>query len=271
MIVTSRDGGVIAYTSVGSGPSVIVVPGALATTGTYREFARHLANRFTVHVIERRGRGASCPQGDDYQIAKERDDVLALQRATGASYLVGHSYGGLIALEAARGNAQLAKLAVYEPGVSIGGSIPVGWIPAVEQWLAMGRPLDALAEFSLAAGPEHARRMPRWLMRWLLPYVVGKEPLAEMIGLLPTTIPEHRELARLDSSAANYRDIGANVLLMSGGRSRLSWVNRTFEALRDVLPRSERLEFPSLDHFGLPQGAPREVARAVGDYFQHVT
>ena len=267
-MLASRDGSPVGYTSVGYGPSVIVIPGALSTASTYDEFARQLAgNGFAVHVIERRGRGASGPQGDSYGMATERDDVLALQEITSACYLVGHSYGGLIALEAARGNGALAKVAVYEPGVSIGGSIPVDWIPAFERRLAAGNALDALALFSLAAGPAHARRTPRWLMRLLLPYVVGKEALVKLLDLLPTTVPEHRELARLNDSVSHYREISAAVLLMSGGRSRLAWVEAAFNALTETLPRSERLEFAKLDHFGIDKGAPREVARAVADYF----
>jgi pimeloyl-ACP methyl ester carboxylesterase len=265
--VTARDGVSIAYLSIGHGPAVIVVPGALATAATYADFARHLAARFTVHVIERRGRGASGPQGEDYGISTERDDVLALQEATGAAYLVGHSYGGLIALEAARRNASFEKLALYEPGVSVRGSIPVGWIPDFEQRLAAGKPLDALAGFSVAAGPARARMMPLWLMRLLLPRVMGRAALTDLLSLLPTTIREHRELARLDGSVANYREISANVLLMSGGRSGLDWVEPAFAALSQVVPSSDRLEFPTLDHFGIDKGAPATVASAVGDYF----
>lgn len=265
---TSRDGASIAYCSVGSGPSVIVIPGALSTAATFGEFAHHLAERFTVHVMERRGRGASSPQGDHYGIAAERDDVLALQAATDASYLVGHSYGGLVALEAARGNGALAKVAVYEPGVSVGGSIPVDWLPAFERLLGDDRPLDAFVNFSLAAGPAHARRTPRWLMRLLLPRVLGRDALAERLRLLHTTIREHREVARLDGSVDSYREISASVLLMSGGRSRLAWVVTAFEALSAVLPRSERVVFPALDHFGIDAGAPSVVAKAVGDFFR---
>ena len=61
-------------------------------------FARALSEHFAVHNIERRGRGESGPQGEDYSIVKECEDVLALQAKTGASLLVGHSYGGLVAL-----------------------------------------------------------------------------------------------------------------------------------------------------------------------------
>jgi hypothetical protein len=35
----------------------------------------------------------SSPQGADYSINKEREDVLALQQQTGATLLVGHSFG----------------------------------------------------------------------------------------------------------------------------------------------------------------------------------
>ena len=119
----SRDGTKISYLGMGSGPSVLVIPGALFMAADYAAFANALAEHFTVHIIERRGRGESGPQGDDYSIAKEREAVLALLQKIGASLLVGHSFGGLVALEVARNNPSLTKVAVYEPGVSIDGSI----------------------------------------------------------------------------------------------------------------------------------------------------
>src|SRR5204862_8054293 len=117
--VLAQDGASISYLSIGSGPSVLVIPGALSMAADYAAFASALAEHFTVHIIERRGRGKSSPQGDDYSILKEREDVLALQQETGASLLVGHSFGGLVTLEVARNNPLFTKVAVYEPGVSI--------------------------------------------------------------------------------------------------------------------------------------------------------
>ena len=101
-VVVSQDGATISYLSMGSGPAVVVIPGALSTAADYVDFGNALAEHFTVHIIERRGRGLSSPQGDDYSISKECEDLLALQRQTGASLLVGHSFGGLVALETAR-------------------------------------------------------------------------------------------------------------------------------------------------------------------------
>jgi pimeloyl-ACP methyl ester carboxylesterase len=110
-VVVSQDGATIRYLTLGSGPSVMVIPGALAVAADYTAFGRALAERFTVQIIERRGRGQSSPQGAEYSIRIECEDVLAVQRLTGASALVGHSYGGLVALEVARDNPSLSRIA----------------------------------------------------------------------------------------------------------------------------------------------------------------
>ena len=52
-----------------------------------------------------------------------------------------------MALEAARNNPSLTKIAVYEPGVSIDGSIPMGWMPGYRKKLAEQKHLDAFVEF----------------------------------------------------------------------------------------------------------------------------
>jgi len=265
--VLSQDGAKISYLSMGSGPSVLVLPGALSMAADYAAFASALAEHFTVHIIERRGRGLSSPQGDDYSILKEREDVLALQQETGASLLVGHSFGGLVALEVARNNPLLTKIAVYEPGVSIDGSIPMHWMPGYEKKLAEKNYLDAFVEFSLAVGPERARNTSPWLMKLLLPLFLNSHERKLMLGLLPENLREHQEVARLDSSYENYREIPADVLLMYGGKSNVTWVDMSMERLAAVLPRSETKEFPKLDHFGIDKRAPREVAKAVSVYF----
>ena len=267
-IALSRDGTKIGYLSVGGGPSVLVIPGVLSMAADYAAFARALAEHFTVHTIERRGRGESGPQGDDYSIAKECEDVLALQAETGASMLVGHSYGGLVALEVARDNEAFRKIAVYEPGVSIDGSMPIDWMPGYEKKLAENKKVDALVEFTLADAPPRIRKIPPWLMKLLVLLLVSISPqYRQMLGLLHQNLREWREIARLDRSYENYREIAAGVLLMYGGKSDSTAVNLAMERLAAILPRSETKEFPKLDHFGIERTAPREVAKAVSDYF----
>src|ERR1035441_686610 len=139
----SVNGATIGYRTVGSGPAVVVIPGVLSVAADYDTFAEVAAENFTVHTLERRGRGCSSPQESGYCMAIEREDVIALQKETHATFLFGHSYGGLIALEAARNNALVKKVAVYEPGVSVNSSIPVAWISDYDRLLAQGKRLDA--------------------------------------------------------------------------------------------------------------------------------
>lgn len=265
--VVSQDGATIGYLSMGNGPAIIVIPGALSTAAEYVAFGNALAEHFTVHIIERRGRGMSSPQGDDYSIDKECEDALALQRKTGASLLVGHSFGGLVALEMARRAPSITQIAVYEPGVSINGSIAMGWMPRYRQKLAEGKPLDAFVEFTIGAGPEFARRVPRWYMKLLMPLIMNAHERQMRLGLLRENLREHQEVARLDSTYENYRAISAEVLLMYGGKSDSRWVTLAMERLAAVLPRSETRVFRKLNHFGIDQKAPQEVAQAVSAFF----
>ena len=266
--VISQDGTRIAYLSVGDGPAVIVIPGILSMATDYATFARALAQRFTVHIIERRGRGNSGPQGEEYNISKECEDVLAIQRKTGARLLVGHSYGGLVALEVTRGNSTFTKIAVYEPGVSIDGSMPAYWMSSYEKKLREGRNLDALVEFTLADAPARLARLPAWLMKLLLRVSFVRFPESrQMLKLLKENMREWSEIVRLDSSYRNYGKVDAEVLLMYGGRSDSVAVDLVVKRLPSVLPNITVKEFSRLDHFGIERTAPDEVARAVGDYF----
>jgi pimeloyl-ACP methyl ester carboxylesterase len=266
--VLSKDGTKIAYLSVGGGPAVLVLPGVLSMASDYAAFACALGKRFTVHVIERRGRGKSGPQGDDYSILKECEDVLAVQRETGARLLVGHSYGGLVALEVARNSTVFSRVAVYEPGVSIDGSMPVHWMAGYEKKLAENKGLDALVEFTLADAPARLAKLPPWLMKLLIRITFIRSPQSrQMLNLLQQNMREWQEIARLDSTYENYRQITADVLLMYGGRSDSAAVDLVVTWLPSVLPSFEVKEFPRRDHFGIERTAPHEVAKVVGDYF----
>ena len=258
-IVLSRDRTRIGYLSVGTGPSVLVIPGVLSMAADYAAFARALSEHFAVHTMERRGRGESGPQGDDYSIVKECEDVLALRAETGASLIVGHSYGGLVALEVARNNNAFTKIAVYEPGVSIGGSMPTGWMPSYEKMLAEKRYVDALVEFTLADAPPRIQKTPPWLMKLLLLLLVScSGQYRQMLRLLHQNLREWREIARLDSSCEHYREIAGGVLLMYGGKSDSKAVTLAVERLAAILPHSETKEFPELDHFGIDKKRSHE-------------
>jgi pimeloyl-ACP methyl ester carboxylesterase len=265
--VTSNDGAQISYFTHGTGPGILVIPGALANAATYMSFAHPLTDRFTVHIIERRGRPQSSPQGEDYSIEKECEDAQSILSKTGTTLLVGHSYGGLVALEVARHNLNLTKVAVYEPGVSVDGAIQMGWMQDYEKYLKMNRPMDAFVRFSIGAGSDSARNTPPWLMKLLLRFFITPEEQQRMFSLLQENLREHREVARLDNSYANYHDISANVLLMYGEKTGSRWVDLSMKVLPTVLQNSEMHAFPKLDHFGIDKKAPEKVAEIVKKFF----
>ncbi len=264
--VRSADGTPISYHTTGIGPGILVIPGALSDATDYAAMAGLLAANFTVHTVDRRGRGGSGPQGDGYSMTTECTDLAAVREATGARYVFGHSYGGLVALEAARRDPGIAKLALYEPGVSVHGLISMSWIPEYREFLAQGRPLDAFATFTIGAGPVAARRTPRWLMSAILRMLIRGDRRRKIFQLLDTNLREHEEVGRLDDTYPSYRDASADVLLMAGGRSNLPWLAPAFERLTEVLPSARVHTFPKLDHFGPDQKGPAEVAEAVAAF-----
>lgn len=116
--VTSADGTPIGVFTSGTGPPLIVVHGASADHTTFRVVGPILAERFTVHAIDRRGRGAS---GDTvpYSVEREFEDVAAVASALAAEVgtpvdVVGHSYGGRCALGAASLTDRIRRVVSYE-------------------------------------------------------------------------------------------------------------------------------------------------------------
>ncbi len=71
--------------------------------------------RSTTHAIDRRGRGGSG-DSDEYDLEREIEDMAAVVESIAEPVmLLGHSYGALIALEAALRTDNLNGLVLYEP------------------------------------------------------------------------------------------------------------------------------------------------------------
>lgn len=120
--ISSPDGTMIAAESLGSGPAVILIDGALCfrDAGPMRPIAEALAGRHTVVLYDRRGRGQSttAPTTPGDAVAREVEDIAALLNSLGGSAaLFGMSSGGALALAAAvaLGTERIPRLAVYEP------------------------------------------------------------------------------------------------------------------------------------------------------------
>jgi pimeloyl-ACP methyl ester carboxylesterase len=117
--VTSTDGTPIAAFTSGSGPAVVLVHGTAGDHTTFRVVGPLLAERYTVHAIDRRGRGGS-EDTPPYSIEREFEDVaavaetLAAEDPRGKVDVVGHSYGGRCGLGAALRTDAIRRVVSYE-------------------------------------------------------------------------------------------------------------------------------------------------------------
>ncbi|HJS97059.1 MAG TPA: alpha/beta hydrolase [Solirubrobacteraceae bacterium] len=265
-LARSSDGTTISYETAGVGDGLLVVGGAWRTARDYRPFGRALSDSFAVHVIDRRGRGRSGPQGAGYSIAREIEDVLAVQAQTGATIVFGHSYGGLIALEAARRSEVFSDVVVYEPGVSVAGSIPLGWMDLYRERLAANDPRGAFAAMVRGAGgaPPALERMPLWYVKFILRVVIKPRQWREIERLLEAGLAEHEQVAALDDATVDrYQAITARVLLLGGGKSRAFATTQLFDQLTAALPNSASEIIEGLDHIAPDEKAPEIVAERV--------
>lgn len=153
--VLSKDGTTIAFDKTGQGPALILVAGATATRLAEASLAGALAPHFTVYAYDRRGRGES---GDTapYAVEREVEDIEALINAAGGSaFVLGHSSGAVLALEAARlVPAKIAKLALYEPPFIIDNSrppAPKDYVRHLTDLISSGRRGDAVEYFMTRA------------------------------------------------------------------------------------------------------------------------
>ncbi len=255
---TSADGTTIGYRQIGSGPGMLLLPGGMQASQHYMRLATALADTLTVYVVDRRGRGLSGPHGDQYIMVIVCEDVEALLAQTGAHFVFGHSSSGLIALQAALTLPSIRKVVIYEPPLSLHGSISTSWISKFDREIAEGKLASALITFIKA---DHLSRLPRWvlllLMKWYL--ARGKKTLLPndipMEALIPTQRFDGLLVKEMDSSLESFALLHADVLLLGGAKSP-AFLREILDALARTLPQVKRIEYPDFDHSAPNQGRP---------------
>jgi pimeloyl-ACP methyl ester carboxylesterase len=121
--VTSKDGTTIGFIRKGTGPPLLLVHGTTADHTRWDPIIPYFENQFTVYAVDRRGRGLSS-DSPDYNLFKEAEDIAAvIELINEPVYLIGHSHGALVSLEASLLTGNIKKLILYEPPVPHG--IPV--------------------------------------------------------------------------------------------------------------------------------------------------
>jgi pimeloyl-ACP methyl ester carboxylesterase len=135
--------------TVGEGTPVILIGGAFNDRSTVAALAAALAPGFTAVTYDRRARGGSGDQRQDYTTQSELDDLAAvIDHVGGRAGMFGHSSGAVLALQGVLHKLPIDKVAVYESPYVVNGNRPAPPADLLEHLVEL---LDAEDHDSAAA------------------------------------------------------------------------------------------------------------------------
>jgi pimeloyl-ACP methyl ester carboxylesterase len=241
----SPDGTEIACWVTGQGPPLVLVHGGIADHTRWGPANPGLGEHFTVYSIDRRGRGGS---GDskEYSLEREFEDVASvvdsIPRQVG---LLGHSYGGICALETALRTRNIQKLILYEPAIF--KEVPSSFSSSMAKVQALieagDREKAVIALMGEGTGMsaeeiERTRLMPQW------PYTIATVH----------TIPREIDAGgRYVFDPKRFSSLTLPILLLTGSESP-ALLKQTVEVVHKGLPTSRIVEMRGVGHAagGLP-------------------
>ncbi len=264
---TSKDGTIIGYKQTGTGEGLIICHGGARSSQHYEDLALALADRFTVYIPDRRGRGCSGDEGPHYGLRQAVEDLEAVIQVTSPDFVFGHSAGAMIALETMLTHP-VKRLAVYEPPISVNNSFPFGWIPDFENALRNGDKIKAMA-ISLKGLNivEGIGKLPLWaIVLFIQALSLTERKGQRMMDLIPTLNADIHMAQQLDSKVKRYRELTIPVSLMAGAKSPEHF-HIGLKALAAVLPESDINIFDWMDHYS-PEGNVVAIANHLKRFFE---
>ncbi|MDQ6724618.1 MAG: hypothetical protein M3066_00340 [Actinomycetota bacterium] len=153
-------------------------------------------------------------------------------------------------------------MAVYEPGVSVNGSISSDWLPRYRHFLDAGDTRGAFATMVRGAGfpPAALSSMPFWCARLVLRLVIRGDGWRRKESLLGIHAVEHELLASVPDAPGRYAGIAAQVLVVVGGRSPRFLGTDLLGDLTATIPGSTGCTLDRLSHAAPSDEAPEAVA-----------
>jgi aminoacrylate hydrolase len=259
-------GASISYRRSGTGPPVVLVQGVGVIGKGWQPQIDGLADRFTLIDIDNRGIGDSVLAGGDVSVEAMADDVRAVIEAEGLDrvHLVGHSMGGLIALQLALAAptriASLALLCTFLRGTQ--GSTPT-----------LGMLLTAIRS---RVGTRRMRRQA--FLELILPSAalqgIDRNAVAARLAVLfghdladqpAVTMTQLRAMGRYDASTRLGALATIPTLVMSGRHDRIA-LPAHGRGLADAIPGARFIEIAEAGH-ALPIQCAPQVNQILADHF----
>lgn len=270
--IHTPDGGTLELFSTGAelsaaGSGVVVVSASMVTAADYTKFAQKLSASLgrPVHTFNRRGRGGSSPQPEDYTLDVDIHDLDAVMKHTNSTDVFGHSFGGAVALHAAR-TLPVERLAVYDPAVSVNHSVTADWIPEYERLTAAGDDDRALAV--LVRGLETGSavsRMPLSMLTLANKLTAGTPVGKQLRELMKTGVREIKAIIAADMPPEPFLALPLETLIVVGEKSP-AYFGVACAQIHDVLSGSSYTILPGMGHDGVNK-APEKLITELSAFF----
>jgi len=234
---------------IGSGPAVVCLHSSGSSSAQWRGLIAQLAREYRVIAPDLLGHGRSPRADVSTQSILEQDaaQVASIAAANGGVHLVGHSYGGAVALRVALAHPALVhSLVLYEPvvfGVLRGKDEQASLWQEITQTgrtivlhMRMRRPLAAAKRFV-----DYWAGDGSWL-------AMGASRQSAIALRMPAVADQFSAIFDWQPLAA-LRDLQVPVLLAHGERTRR--VTRAIvERLAETLPQVIQIRIRSAGHMG---------------------
>lgn len=248
----------------GSGPTVVCLHSSSGSHAQWRGLTDALAGRCQTIAPDLFGHGRSpeWPMGYANTLHVDAHGVSALMRAAAGSlatrgiHLVGHSYGGAVAMQIALHHPRWVRsLTLYEP-------VPFGVMRAMAPAdAALGEIEDIAHSVEAMVNRNELEGAARiFVGYWGGPSAweaLGPAQRAAVAARI-ATVPRHFDaLFRANWNPRVLGSLNMPILLMRGSKSRLP-ARRVAELLGHALPHLQRVEVAGAGHLG-PMTHEREV------------
>jgi 3-oxoadipate enol-lactonase len=256
------NGASLEYQASGSGEAVLLVHGAIVADSFAPMLeSSDLREKYQVITYHRRGFCGSAPASEGRTLSDDGADVVALLDHLGVAkaHVVGHSYGGALALQLALDAPdRVHSLCLLEPPVL---SVPTaegffaGVGPVVEKFQTGDQPGALLLFLELVGGPDPMSRLG----------ALSEASQAQALSDLPTLFKG--DLATLGSwqfDESSARKIHQPALAVLGSDSAPFFVE-SIRALEDWLPATESFTLGGASHF-LQMSKPSEMGAGLGSF-----
>jgi pimeloyl-ACP methyl ester carboxylesterase len=249
--VKSKEGTPIAVECGGTGPSLVIVHGGIGDHTRWKPLFPFFAPNFRVCAMDRRGHGMS---GDslEYTLRREAEDVAAVVNSQpGPIFLLGHSYGGVCALEATFLTDKISKLVLYEPPLQERNRSILA--ATMEGMIRKGQREQALVMFLqeiVMMSPNEVAAMksrPSWP------------------GLVASVESQIRQIRALDEyrfDGSRMNRLKVPTLVLTGSRTESPDLKRAINVLMGCLPNSTLVVLEGQEHNAM-DAVPQQFAETV--------